>query len=112
MVGNSSDSKLLARSNSQQSLRPPVSVIQPAGGAGATALAPSPDGSRVAVARKDGVLAIYELATGGLVAGFKVWRGREGREGWEGLFFGVVLSAGDRNAPPLPSLMHRVPTRS
>lgn len=73
MVGSSSDSKLLARTNSQQNLRPPVSTLQPSGtGGGATAAAPSPDGSLAAVACKDGVLRIYNLATAGLVAGFKV----------------------------------------
>ncbi len=76
MVGNSSDSKLLARTNSQQSLRPPVATLQPAGvGGGVTSAAPSPDGCKVAVACKDGVLRIYDAATASLVAGFKVGSG-------------------------------------
>ena len=75
VVGSSSDKQLLARTNSQSNLRPPVAAIQQPGSVGVTAAAPSPDGSLVAVACKDGVLRIYELATSALVAGFKVCEG-------------------------------------
>lgn len=73
MVGSSSEPKLLARSNSQPSLRPPTTQLQgPGGGGGANAAAASPDGAHVAVACKDGVLRVYACHGGGMVAGFKV----------------------------------------
>jgi hypothetical protein len=71
--GNSSDTKLLARSSSSAALRPPITQLQAPGvGGGANAAAVSPDGRHVAVACKDGVLRVYALPAGGLVGGFKV----------------------------------------
>ncbi|KAL4449437.1 hypothetical protein ABPG77_007081 [Micractinium sp. CCAP 211/92] len=76
VVGSSSDTKLLARSSSQHSLRPPITQLQAPGvGGGATAAAVSPDGQHVAVACKDGVLRVYACPSGGLVAGFKSYYG-------------------------------------
>ncbi len=73
VVGSSSDTKLLARTNSSHALRPPVTQLQaPGGGGGAAEAAVSPDGLHVAVACKDGVLRVYLQPGGGLVAGFKV----------------------------------------
>lgn len=74
-MGSSSDSKLLARTNSQQQLQPPATALQAAGSGGVAAAAPSPDGTLLAVACKDGVLRLYDLASASLVAGFKVGRG-------------------------------------
>lgn len=48
----------------------PSCCLLPAGGVNAAAVAP--DGLHIAVACKDGVLRVYALPSGGLVAGFKV----------------------------------------
>lgn len=73
--GSSSEPKLLARSSSQQGMRPPATQLQgPGGGGGVNAAAASPDGRHVAVACRDGVLRVYACPAGGLVAGFKVGR--------------------------------------
>lgn len=76
VVGSSSDTKLLARSSSQHSLRPPVTQLQAPGcGGGVTQAAVSPDGQHVAAACRDGVLRVYACPGGGLVAGFKSYYG-------------------------------------
>ncbi|PSC74864.1 WD repeat-containing 20-like [Micractinium conductrix] len=76
VVGSSSDTKLLARSSSQNALRPPITQLQAPGcGGGVNAAAVSPDGQLVAAACRDGVLRVYACPGGGLVAGFKSYYG-------------------------------------
>ena len=85
LMGSSSDTRLLARTNSQAALRPPLSTVQPGGSVGVAAAAPSPDGAHLAVACRDGVLRIYRLDSGALVAGFKVGGDAGGWVGWAGV---------------------------
>ena len=54
--------------------RAPAMAIQ-ASGSGLTDAVPSPDGAHVASTARDGVLRVHDLATGALLAGFKVGLG-------------------------------------
>ncbi|KAI7838380.1 hypothetical protein COHA_007837 [Chlorella ohadii] len=76
VLGSSSEPRLLARTSSQQAMKPAVTQLQgPGAGGGVNAAAVAPDGLHIAVACKDGVLRVYALPSGGLVAGFKSYYG-------------------------------------
>lgn len=75
LVGNSSDDALLVRTSSYQSLQPQLLQSAEMGGGGVAAVAPSPDGSSLAVASKDGCLRVYDLKSGTLITGFQSYYG-------------------------------------
>lgn len=78
IVGNSSDTRLLARTASDSSLRPASAVqLRPVAGrySRITDAAISPKGDLLALACRDGVLRVLDLHSGSLVAGFKSYYG-------------------------------------
>ena len=79
IVGNSSDTRLLARTASDSSLRPGAAVqLRPVGGLNFARIADgalSPNGEFLALACRDGVLRVLDIHSGALVAGFKSYYG-------------------------------------
>lgn len=79
IVGNSSDTRLLARTASETSLHPAAATtaLVPPGGVGArvAAAAVAPAGDRLALACRDGALRILELPSGAPMGGFRSYYG-------------------------------------
>jgi WD40 repeat protein len=76
MVGESGSAKLLSTLSSKSSGLNPINTVHPGGG-GINDVAFSPDGTRLAVACRDGSCRVLDWPSGHCIAGFQVRGGRK-----------------------------------